>query len=297
MKNVLILNDNNELNKRYRSELINNLILDNYKVKYLSLNNKFECLFEILKFKKNTPIISSNLRSNILSLMMPWLSGIVILNGLGRYRKKRIFRLALLSLIIINKKKIITVQSYADYRYIHKLCTNNQKIQWIPGSGGKHKAIGKRENLVLIQRDDKIDLVIDSIQKLLTYYSTNKTQVNIIGCNNNEKIMKLFSGTNYKSYGFVPSEEIFISGSIFIQPSGYGEGFPHSLADAICSKMEILIDNKEYIKYGLWKIGGNRVPITKSWSKLIITKDLVNSIQTSTITQKYIDNFNESQNK
>jgi hypothetical protein len=55
--------------------------------------------------------------------------------------------------------------------------------------------------------------------------------------------------------GKVPQSDILESGSNFLQPGGrYGEGFPHSLCDALCSGMFTVTDLKTYRKFGMHKL-------------------------------------------
>ena len=42
-----------------------------------------------------------------------------------------------------------------------------------------------------------------------------------------------------------------IKSNILFQPSGQNEGFPHSLADAICSGCDVIVDSKLIIQLGL----------------------------------------------
>ena len=49
-----------------------------------------------------------------------------------------------------------------------------------------------------------------------------------------------------RSLGFFLADQLLASGSLFLQPSGYGEGFQHSLADAIVSDMTLLISRQDF---------------------------------------------------
>ena len=60
---------------------------------------------------------------------------------------------------------------------------------------------------------------------------------------------------NIQGIGRVPQSDILASGANFLQPGGsYGEGFPHSLCDALCSGMFIVTDIKTYRKFGMHKL-------------------------------------------
>jgi len=281
----LVISDTNDINKLYRSELTYYLKQEFSKVYLYGLFDKNTVLPMIAKILKlNTFIISSNLKSNFVSLMFFWKKGVVILNGIGRYRGDKVLRVTLLLLFRLNWRKAIIVQSCADYRYFRRFSL--KEYYWVPGSGGRYKKFGPKKRMLLIQRDDKIQLVFHSVSKLLD--SIQSKPLSIVGCQDHEMVYGLFKDYKVNSIGRKDPEDIFLEGGVFIQPSGYGEGFPHTLADAIVSDLEIYIDSKEFIRYGLGRLGGGRKKISDNWCKLEGSKDISHVVNSDSIVASYM---------
>ena len=182
---ILMINDRAELNNLYRTNLLDLLKKEFIKVySYGLFDEKKSILFMLLKIINPKVItISSNLKSNIFSLIFFWKRGVIILNGMGRYRGKIFLRIILLILFKLNWRKLFVIQSYTDFRYFRLKCKKN--FFWIPGSGGTKKKSGLKKNFLLIQRDDKIQNVYISIIKFLKHLK-NRT-VFLIGCNDKKK--------------------------------------------------------------------------------------------------------------
>jgi hypothetical protein len=105
----------------------------------------------------------------------------------------------------------------------------------------------------------------------------------IVGCKDEEKLRTLFPENTWKAVGYVDSTKIFNNSGIFLQPTGYGEGFPHSLADAIVSGMEVWISDIEYLRYGLGRLGAVKKSIAPGWSRLFVSKDLRRAVSSQSI--------------
>jgi len=230
--------------------------------------------------------VSSNLRTNLVFLLFPWLHGLVILNGLGRHRDKRWLRRALILLFRINPRKQVVIQSYADFRYFRRF-TPQKKFVWIPGSGGSVKKLGPQGRIVTVQRDDKLPIVAKSLVKIIKGAGT-KIPLVVVGCKDSQVVSELLCEIPHISTGYLPADEILSGGQIFVQPSGYGEGFPHSLADAIVSGMEIIIAPIEYRRYGLYQfqiVTDKRVHNQLHFKPL---QTLQEQISLEAITEKYV---------
>ena len=291
---ILMIKDKNILNDLYRNHLLKLLNKEFIKVFSFGLFDKKSSLI-ILILKILNPkviVVSSNLKSNFFSLFFFWKKGILILNGMGRYRKKNLLRLILLTLFKLNWKKVYIVQSYADYRFL-KLYSQN-KYYWVPGSGGTEKKIGNKNNFIFIQRDNKILTVYKSICEFLDI--AKNIDASIVGCNNKKNLEVLFKGYKVNFINYKKSKDIFLEGKSFVQPSGYGEGFPHSLSDAIVSGLDIYINNKEYLRYGLYILGGKKKKFSKNWSILTNTSQVSKQISSNVITNKYFNIINEYAN-
>ena len=289
---VLIVNDRLEYNSLYRTALMKNVQDNGYLVKSVTpfRNGRLSLrrlLAIFLDYK--SLCISSNLRSNIVTLCQPWRIGMVIFNGLGRYRQNSYARSLLLKLVSINSRKAISVQSYADFRFFRRF-TRHKNLHWVPGSGGLAKPVGTEANALVVQRDDKIRLVAPDLLKLLGSLDFT-LKLKVVGCRDASLVDQAFPGKNVENIGFISSEKILLSGNLFLQPCGYGEGFPHSLADAISSGMRIYIARSEYIRYGLWKIGANYLTRAPAWGELVYESHLQDAISNKVVTQRYFDIF------
>jgi hypothetical protein len=259
MQKIIMVNDTVSINRNYREKLYKRLCVEFKNVSNIGLfDDKFisKFKFTLLTTMPSVFIISSNLKSNIFSLIHFWTKGVVILNGMGRYRYSKILRIILIILFKINFKKIFIIQSYADYRYFNRHLSKN--FHWIPGSGGVCKKIGPLQDILAVQRDDKLNLTGQNLLELSRHVGR---KINIVGCTKNT--LKNFPGFSF--VGRVNPKDIFLSGGTFVQPKGYGEGFPHTLADAIVSDMKIYINSNEYVRYGLHKLGGKRTVKFKEW--------------------------------
>jgi len=134
-KSISFINDTALLNKRYRQPLIDALSGNGYNVISLGLfdsrSGLIKALFYMMAHGRGL-FVSSNLRSNLVFLAIPWLQGLVILNGLGRYRQKQWLRRLLTILFHINSRKQVAIQSYADFRYFQRYAPSCSFI-WVPG--------------------------------------------------------------------------------------------------------------------------------------------------------------------
>ncbi|WP_458526471.1 hypothetical protein [Onishia taeanensis] len=288
-KKVVFLNDKPLYNERYRSSLMEFFSKNCYEVKSLSLFSGGRVSFSAyVKFAiSRYPVISSNIKSNIMALTAPWLGGMVILNGLGRYRPYRSFRWVIGVLLKLNVKKNVAIQSYADYRYYRRFFLS-KRIGWFPGSGGREKPHGDRDGYILVQRDDKIKLVANDLNNLFDREGCGS--VSIVGCKREDSVSQ-YCNFAAESLGFLDSFEILRYGKVFVQPSGYGEGFPHSLADAIVSNMDIVISKNEYIRSGLWRVGADKVFYHEGWVKLVYGESVGAILTAHSMAVKYYSFF------
>jgi hypothetical protein len=280
---IIMINDSLCINSLYRGDFLDALRSNYKEVLFLplfdkKLSNVIKLIFSIIRF--DTLIISSNIRSNIFSLCFFWKKGVVILNGLGRNRNNKLFRVVLFILFYLNWRKLTVVQSYADYRYFKRYSCRN--FQWIPGSGGREKRKGSTSTMISVQRDDKIELTCKSLLCLAVYM---KQKIIIVGCSKNK--LKVFP--EFIAIGKVNSNDILLKGGIFVQPDGYGEGFPHTLADAIVSDMKIYISSKEYVRYGIRMLGGKKCKVFNGWYILKDLKSVSEKVNKEVIVMSYLN--------
>lgn len=244
MQKIMFLTDNKSTFENYRVQLVKKLrSFCVVEVTYLSIWGLIKIMLN-----QNVGIFSSNLRANMLNLLFFRRHKVLILNGMGRYRNRSLFRFVLVSLLRFNKSKAIVVaQNYLEYRFLRRYIQNHLYFQ--PGSGGLKLPVNENsDNWAIISRDSKILLQRKSIQHFVSQF--NIQSLNVYGCTAENKVPVL-TMCKTKNFGRVKPENFFKFSSKFFQPNGYGEGFPHTLAHAICSKCSIGIDDRLYLQLGL----------------------------------------------
>ena len=286
---ILLVNDRKLYNVRYRGNLIEQLEAKGYDLKKLSFFDSFmqaaECLTEIL-FNKKSILISSNLKSNLLCMMLRRGRCFIILNGFGRLRNYKIFRLIFLLIYKRKKETVLLIQNYADFRFL-RLFAQPSNLHWIPGSGGVGRNYTRNSEAVLVQRDSKIKSIADSVYEVSNLFDDH-VNINVVGCRNSSLVESLFKNLKYRNVGYVQQSDIFMTGEIFIQPSGYGEGFPHTLADAIISDMKILITKLDYLRFGLHKLGFTRGSWKEKWIEVSKNTNAQKQVSASKIAEDII---------
>lgn len=232
------------------------------------------------------PLISSNMRTNLLTLSCFWRRGLVILNGLGRHRRSTLLRRLVLLLLAVSHRKQVAIQNYADYRYFRRFGLGPSPV-WVPGSGGTEKVTGPAGVPLIVQRDDKLASVAADLLKLFAAVPPVHPLA-VVGCTDRAMVAKCLPGVPLENAGYLPSADIFRQGGIFLQPGGYGEGFPHALADAVASRMAILISNREYLRYGLHRLGCRLVSVGEGWSRLDVPEEARRAVMAETVNRSYV---------
>ena len=251
--NYVLVNDKDIYNGRYRGPLIECLEKSGATYQSIGLFDGFgSFLMFIAKSCGSSTIISSNLKSNIIFMVFFWKSGVVILNGLGRYKRQPAIRKLIVFLIWINQRKALCVQNYLDYRYFRRYLSNNNLV-WVPGSGGKKRSFGSNDadSIVVVSRDSKISLVSESISDYAALIPLKV--VKLVGCSESSFRDCGFDRSRVFCVGYVKQDNLFDNGGTFFQPSGYGEGIPHSLVDALISGMPVVLHIRQIIEYGFYK--------------------------------------------
>lgn len=290
MTRILVVNDKLSLNQLYRTRLIARLQTAGLSVTEIGLfKGGRPTLHNILKvlLGHEERILSSNLRSNTVALLAFWRRGMVILNGMGRYRGRRAARRLIGWLLLLNRRKAIVIQSRADFRYFRRYAAG-ANLHWIPGSGGSEKPVAEGLRPLAVQRPDKIGVVAESLNSYFTATGTPPEMV-LVGCPNSAEIQAAFPGITLELTGHVPPEDLFLRGGLFLQPTGYGEGVPHTLVDAIVSRMPVAIARIEYLRYGFAGLGITAVPIGPGWCRLIVPEAARLTLTTDKVSQDYAE--------
>jgi hypothetical protein len=251
IKSVDFLNDSPGLNNLYRASLMDRFIKSDYTVRSFGIFflNGLRSIFQT-----DNVIISSNLKCNLIVFFFRRKKAIVIINGMGRLRQNKIFRWLIINLIKARGDNIVIfIQNYADFRYFSRFAKS--KVYWCPGSGGVRREVRDREKTITISRPGKFELVAESISK---FVSRTGFEVDVVGCDD-IFIQNVHCSKKIKGLGYLDQSEIFMTAKYVFQPSGYGEGIPHSVVDALCSNLTVIMERRQFIQFGLGKIGFTHV--------------------------------------
>lgn len=234
------------------------------------------------------PYFSSNLRSNIFCLIFIFRNGVVLFNGLGRYRKSYLFR-SLLILLLNFRKSSSIFQNYADFRYFRRFSKSTSC--WVPGSGGKVRAISKLNAFTVISRPDKLLALSVSLRSFIDDFDCER--LSIVGCTTSDVKSLDFAADYLSAVGKVPQDDIFSFGNKFVQLSGYGEGIPHSLVDGIVSGLDVYLGRRDFVRYGLYKLGFEFKPVSTSWGILVCVPQARFSVSIDAVNAMYLSVLNE----
>lgn len=288
---IIFVNDKKIYNVRYRANLIN-LLSQFHQIQMLGLFDSplslITTVFRVI-FCRTCIVVSSNLKSNLLTLCIPWKPKVIILNGLGRYRDSRILRHVLAILIQSQfAKTAIFIQSYADYRFFKKFSKGVVGIKWMKGSGGYLREVGRRENsFSIISRDDKLPRQVGSIQDFFSCYLYSEP-IYFIGIKNLQNID--LGDLKYFDTGYVDQKKILSYSQCIFFPDGYGEGIPHTLVDAIVSGANVFMSKKNYIRFGFYKLTKFKmIKGSTHWGKLIVNYDLMVLVASEKVAQDFYD--------
>lgn len=264
---ITMLNDKSAYNMRYRHALILSLNASGHRVRSLGIFDSWNLIatFYLILFVNRTDlIIASNIKTNILCLFLIWRKRVQILNGLGRMRASRTFRLVLMCAMKLGSKNaLFYVQNYADYRYLKRFSTICERIYWSPGSGGTKRLVSTESSIGIISRPTKLRMQLASIRKFMEEFPEYK-QIKIIGVEEHS----LFDDQPYKvdCLGYLEQSKIFESIDSLVIPVGYGEGVPHVLVDGIQSGVNVFIQKIDVIRFGLRRLYDlNVIEIRPGW--------------------------------
>ncbi len=237
---VAIVSDTKDIATRYRGTLAKDLESTGYSVVLCSL---FDFLRYSTRYRYSIRVFS-NLRTNVISCILCRDTGrnVRILNGYGRYKGKRSIRILVSYLLAQKKRDPLLVQNSTDYRYLRRFY-RLKKIHYLPGSGGVSRAFANNGRYGLVSRDSKIRVQVSSISELSLFNRSLKPVV-AVGVSQNQAL-------DLDLCGQVAQSDIFKRFEFLIVPDGYGEGFPHVLADAIASNMKFVISRKSLRDFGL----------------------------------------------
>ena len=271
IKKIIFLNDKKGSHLKYRRNIYDRLNSMGFNIIFLepsSIGNIIKIIFT------RNYIISSNIKCNLFVLCLFKYNCTLILNGLGRYKKIYIFR-QLIGFLLKNYKGKLIIQNYHDFRYFESKHKVKNAI-WLPGSGANLRETGTSEDFFTITRESKISLQMGEIHKFL---SKENTTINVLGVN------QIPTGlpSNLKAVGVVEQTEIFRFGNKFIWFGGYGDGFPHSLSEALFNRLEVIVSRRQYIQLGLRLIVIKKSPYKDGWVK-------ISKVNTSMLEALYIAN-------
>lgn len=292
MKTVQFCNDTKALNDRYRSALMQAARDLGYDVQTLGFfETERSAGLQILKYAIGLRClcVTSNLRTNVISLLFPWRRGLLILNGMGRHRLNPKLRKLLLVLMSCNPRRQFAIQNHADFRFFRRFLSAKRAkaVHWVPGSGGTARAFGQERGPTAVQRGDKLPLVAPSLMEALA--TLHAPTLALVGCEPKDLDDTVLSGADgIICKGFVAQDDLLAFGDLFIQPRGYGEGFPHSLADALVSGMNAYVHHRDIAQYGLRSLGADVVERRGDWIMIAPTQRLKDALCVKEITNTYV---------
>lgn len=282
-KKIFFFNDRSSYNIRYRSDLMNSLS-PQLIIESVGWQDK-PISFVYGLFCRKSLGFSSNAKSNILVLLFRFFPAVVLFNGLGRFRRFRIFRLVLILLISRRERNIVIFQNYLDYRFFRR--HTKKEVSWVPGSGGVCRWHPAMNRYGTVTRADKLRLCHSALDDIVTQDFVRKAgSFKIVGVEAHHKSAIYCDQIDYK--GYVPQDDLFKSFSTFVQLPGYGEGIPHSLVDAVVSDMRVVISKKQYIEFGLHKLGFRLSGLGDNWFELLCFEKS-EKVSTTHITPKYVE--------
>lgn len=268
MKNVYVINDRTEYNITYRSGLLDVLVSFGYSPvtvgAFESITVFVSVIVKLLSSgRKNRLFVSSNLRTNILVSLFPAWCGLVIVNGLGRYRNKSLFRLFLLKLIRFNTLKKYVFQNYADFRWARRY--SGVDVFWVPGSGGVPREINTHStDYTCILRPSKLAVVRTSLSEF-TEILPHDSRINIVGIYTSDLSVQSVDDPRLVAVGYQDQSKVISFGGTLFVPDGYGEGIPHVMVDALVSGLPVVLSKKAYTKYGLSKLSIKSKKFHSEW--------------------------------
>lgn len=274
----LLINDRKKLNVLYRSDLIKHLGENN--VSSIGIFDKgFLFIWYIFTVTvRNKITISSNLKSNLIVSFFVKNNVFIIVNGLGRWRKYRRLRLLILHILCRNDRTTLIIQNYADFRFIKRFYKRN-RVHWVPGSGGEQRTVARLDNFICVSRQNKFKFGVKNLRVLA---KAVKVPIYIVG------VDKLVADNNFRLIGRVKQADIFKHGNRFVHPSGYGEGVPHVLVDAICSGMTVYMQKDLYVACGFYKLKVDYTSVAANWVQLNYSSELKFRLGKERITSEYV---------
>ena len=244
---ILFVNDHRRLNNLYRSDLIDDLQSRGYGVWSLGIFNPYDFMLLIRNaVLRYSVVVSSNLRANLVCCLFFWLPGMAIVNGLGRNKRRKVFRKIVLLMFACCWRRFFVIQNYGDFRYFRRF--SRAQVFWVPGSGGSVRRTGKQKTL-MVSRPSKLPYQLAAVKQMVR--ELGLTEVSVVGLEEGD----LLGLPEYlRPRGVTPQADLFTEGTAFLQPTGYGEGVPHTLVDAICSGMTVYMSRRDFIQFGFYKL-------------------------------------------
>ena len=247
-RKIFFVSDNLQTINNYRSDLFNFLTANNFVCKKFPIKNYF---LSLAPFKNDHILIVSNIGSTLSALvLLPFKRKMIILNGLASMKNFKLTRYIFLLLAKINSSTIFVCQNFTEYRYLKKYAKN---VTHIVCSGGRKfsRNIKESNKFIVITRKKKFIRTAESINNFL---KTTKHDLIVYGIDENYGVIKKEYLHRVQFKGWCERSKFFLESGNFFQPYGHNEGFPHSLADAMCSKCNIVIDENLLIQLGLYRL-------------------------------------------
>lgn len=287
MARLLLLNDRAVYNIRYRKPLMEFFESQGHQVRSQGvLESPFAFLRSIAWMVRSDFVISSNLKANFFALIFSPTAGAIIINGLGRYRRSFFLRAFLVNLLRLRRKRLVFVQSYADYRYFSRFL--GRSVCWMKGSGGVARRCGNRGESLAVSVVTRADKLASQFESIKRFCLTNPvSELHFVGV---ESFANSFPVDRVVFHGYVSQEKIFDYSGVLLVPDGYGEGIPHVLVDAIVSGMKVMVAEEMYRACGLYKlIDGLTDQKSNGWKEVNPDLRLVQMFHKDSVVASFIE--------
>lgn len=291
-KTIYIISDKRSLLRLYRDHLIK-LVAQKFETK---IEGIFDSPLSFLKLlaslsKKNNYILSSNIKCNIFLLLHPFTRGLMIFNGLGRFREYPLFRY-FIGYLIKNRCRTLkfVVQNYADFRYFRRYFSND--LSWVPGSGGRSfKSINRHSNAVIVTRYSKLITQRRSLINLIENLpSFNLKPIRVYGSGDLSSIIKNTDNPNlFKVCGWREVKDIYSEGKYLISLGGYGEGVPHNVVDAICSDFEVILHEQDFRRFGFHLMDTKFSEFSEGWRIVSFFEEGKKKVSIGEVNKRYVE--------
>jgi hypothetical protein len=193
------------------------------------------------------------------------------------------FRLLMGVLLKVVPKKVF-IQNYLDFRYYRRFFVL-ENAAWLPGSGAYIRQTSCDDGYFTVTRSDKISTQLRDLERFSEDF---QQQLTCIGLDQSDASL----GCDIRCVGKVPQNDVFSFGNTFVWLGGYGDGLPHSLCEALYNRVVVLIRRRQFIEFGLYKLGAEFSHSRADWLRITnVHSEKLNSERIANETFRGVSRF------